>query len=79
MIVNCGTEKRKSFMDLRQLNDNKLQEEQKKRNWKQTKLSSCHIYQSSEGADGTKYAVPELYRSVGIEELKIMGASYQVI
>lgn len=62
------------FMDLRQWTENKIKGEQHKKvilNKEQIQKATeiYHIWQN-EGTDGTKYAVPELYRSVGIEEIK---------
>ena len=62
------------FMDLRTWTENPVKGEGKKK----VLLSSQQIQKAadiyhtwqSEGTDGKNYAVPELYRSVGIEEIK---------
>lgn len=62
------------FMDLRQWTSNAVKGEQKKK----VELQSDQIRNASdiyfrwqrEGTDGTQYAEPELYRSVGIGELR---------
>lgn len=62
------------FMDLRQWTDNAVKGEQKKK----VLLSEKQIQQvadiyhtwQQEGTDGNDYAVPELYRSVGIDEIR---------
>ena len=62
------------FMDLRQWTTNAVKGEQKKK----VELLSDQIRRASEiyfrwqreGTDGTQYAEPELYRSVGIRELE---------
>ena len=61
-------------MDLRQWRENAVKGENKKK----VRLSpeqiekAANIYHTwqSEGTDGKNYAVPELYRSVGIDEIK---------
>lgn len=62
------------FMDLRSWTDNPVKSEQKKKvvfTEEQIKraLAIYHGWQA-EGTDGTDYAEPELYRSVGIDELR---------
>ncbi len=64
-------------MDLRTWTENPVKNESKK---KVTLLTdqiarAAEIYHTwqSEGTDGKKYAVAELYRSVGIEEIKDKG------
>ena len=67
------------FMDLRTWSENPVKNESKKK----VRLISdqieraAAIYHSwqSEGTDGTRYAVPELYRSVGISEIEQNGWS----
>ncbi|MEE5994024.1 MAG: N-6 DNA methylase [Oscillospiraceae bacterium] len=62
------------FMDLRTWTENPVKNEQKKK----IRLSAEQIQKASEiyhnwqniGTDGTNYAVPELYRSVGIDEIR---------
>ena len=62
------------FMDLRQWTDNPVKKEQKKK----VELKADQIKRASEiyfnwqceGTDGTNYAEPEQYRSVGIKELE---------
>ena len=62
------------FMDLRTWTENPVKNEQKKK----IRLSAEQIQRASEiyhtwqniGTDGTNYAVPELYRSVGIDEIR---------
>lgn len=61
-------------MDLRSWTDNPVKGEQKKKvvfTEEQIKraLAIYHSWQA-EGTDGTNYAEPELYRSVGIDELR---------
>ena len=61
-------------MDLRTWTENPVKNEQKKK----VRLSAEQIQKASEiyhtwqniGTDGTNYAVPELYRSVGIDEIR---------
>lgn len=65
------------FMDLRTWTENAVKNENKKK----VRLSSEQIQKASdiyhnwqsEGTDGKNYEVPELYRSVGIEEIKAKG------
>ena len=62
------------FMDLRQWTDNPVKGESKKKvrlltDQIQRAADIYHTWQS-EGTDGSNYAVPELYRSVGMEEIK---------
>lgn len=62
------------FMDLRTWTENPVKNEQKKKvilDEKQIQRAAdiYHTWQNN-GTDGTSYAVPELYRSVGIEEIK---------
>lgn len=67
------------FMDLRTWTENPVKDENKKK----VRLSTdqieraAEIYHNwqSEGTDGTQYAVPELYRSVGIKEIEQNGWS----
>ena len=74
------------FMDLRQWRDNPVKGENKKKvrlldNDDETAVvkgqieRAADIYHTwqSEGTDGTKYEVPELYRSVGISEIEEKG------
>lgn len=62
------------FMDLRTWTENHVSGENKKKVClDDTQIQrAADIYQTwqSEGTDGKKYAVPELYRSVGIEEIE---------
>lgn len=65
------------FMDLRQWRDNPVKGEGKKKIRLITEqieqaASIYHAWQC-EGTDGKKYEVPELYRSVGIDEMKRKG------
>ena len=67
------------FMDLRSWTDNPVKGEQKKKvmftkEQIQRAVSIYHDWQA-EGTDGTNYAQPELYRSVGIKELEEQGFS----
>ena len=67
------------FMDLRTWTDNPVKNEGKKKvlldtDQIQTAADIYHTWQN-EGTDGTEYAVPELYRSVGIDEIKNQGWS----
>lgn len=67
------------FMDLRTWTENPVKGENKKKvllDEKQIQKAAdiYHIWQS-EGTDGTKYEVPELYRSVGIDEIEKHGWS----
>ena len=62
------------FMDLRQWTDNPVKGESKKKvrlltDQIQRAADIYHTWQS-EGTDGSNYAVPELYRSVGKEEIE---------
>ena len=65
------------FMDLRQWTENHVSGEQKKKvRLDDTQIArAAEIYHTwqSEGTDGTDYAVPELYRSVGIAEIERNG------
>ena len=62
------------FMDLRQWTENPVKGEQKKkvRLVKEQIQRVADIYHQwqSEGTDGNNFAVPELYRSVGIDEIE---------
>ena len=62
------------FMDLRTWTENAVKGEGKKKVLlgEEQIQKAADIYHSwqSEGTDGTNYAVPELYRSVGTEEIK---------
>ena len=67
------------FMDLRSWTDNSVKGEKKKKvmfSEEQIKraVAIYHGWQA-EGTDGTNYAEPELYRSVGIDELRANGFS----
>lgn len=62
------------FMDLRTWTENPVKNEQKKKvlldeNQINKAADIYHTWQNI-GTDGTTYAVPELYRSVGIEEIR---------
>ena len=65
------------FMDLRQWTENPVKGESKKkvRLAKDQIEHAADIYHTwqSVGTDGTNYEVPELYRSVGIEEIESKG------
>ena len=65
------------FMDLRQWTENAVKGENKKKVRLITeqieKASDIYHTWQSEGTDGTKYEVPELYRSVGISEIEEKG------
>lgn len=65
------------FMDLRQWRENEVKRESKKKVRFVTEQIErvAEIYHTwqSEGTDGTKYEVPELYRSVGISEIEENG------
>ena len=65
------------FMDLRSWTENPVKNENKKKVALVTEQieKAAEIYHTwqSEGADGTKYEVPELYRSVGKDEMKKKG------
>ena len=67
------------FMDLRTWTENPVKNESKKKVRLTTEQieRAAEIYHSwqGEGIDGTDYAVPELYRSVGTEEIKQNGWS----
>ena len=65
------------FMDLRRWTENPVKNEQKKKVrlvTEQIEKAACiyHTWQN-EGTDGINYAVPELYRSVGIKEIEEKG------
>lgn len=65
------------FMDLRTWTENPVKNEQKKKvqllvNQIEKATAIYHTWQN-EGTDGTKYAVPELYRSVNIKEIEQKG------
>lgn len=65
------------FMDLRTWTENAVKSEQKKKvmlsaEQIQKAADIYHTWQN-EGTDGTKYEVPELYRSVGIAEIEDKG------
>ena len=65
------------FMDLRQWTENQVKNEQKKK-VKLTieqieKASEIYHKWQSEGTDGKNYEVPELYRSVSIDEIEQKG------
>ena len=65
------------FMDLRQWRDNPVKGENKKK----VRLDATQIEKAAdiyhtwqcEGTDGANYEVPELYRSVGIDEIESKG------
>lgn len=65
------------FMDLRQWTENAVKNENKKKVRLSTeqieKASEIYHQWQSEGTDGTNYQIPELYRSVGIEEIEQKG------
>lgn len=65
------------FMDLRQWTENAVKGENKKKVRLITeqieKASDIYHTWQSEGTDGTKYEIPELYRSVGISEIEEKG------
>jgi len=67
------------FMDLRTWTENPIKGENKKKVRLTTEQieRAADIYHTwqTEGTDGTKYEVPELYRSVGIDEIKANGWS----
>ena len=67
------------FMDLRTWTENPVKNESKKKVRLTTEQiqRAADIYQTwqNEGTDGSHYEVPELYRSVGIEEIKRNGWS----
>ena len=65
------------FMDLRQWRENPVKGENKKKvrlipEQIERAANISHTWQS-EGCDGAKYEVPELYRSVGISEIETKG------
>jgi type I restriction enzyme M protein len=65
------------FMDLRQWQDNPVKNEGKKKVLLSTEQigQAANIYHTWQnvGTDGAKYEIPELYRSVGIEEIERKG------
>lgn len=65
------------YMDLRQWTENPVKNEQKKKvcliNEQIEKASEIYHTWQNEGTDGKNYEVPELYRSVGITEIKEKG------
>ena len=65
------------FMDLRTWTENPVKGEGKKKVLLDTtqidKAAAIYHTWQNEGTDGTHYAVPELYRSVGIEEIEKNG------
>lgn len=65
------------FMDLRTWRENPVKNENKKKVRLITEQieRAAEIYHTwqSEGTDGTKYEIPELYRSVGIKEIEDNG------
>lgn len=67
------------FMDLRQWTENPVKGEQKKKVELKAdqikRASEIYFKWQSEGTDGKNYAEPELYRSVGFDELKSNGFS----
>lgn len=67
-------EKEILFMDLRQWTENPVKGEQKKKVILKAdqieRAKQIYFTWQNEGTDGTTYAEPELYRSVGFEELK---------
>ena len=67
------------FMDLRTWTENPVKGESKKKVRLTTEQieRAAEIYHAwqNEGTDGTDYAVPELYRSVGIDEIEKRGWS----
>lgn len=62
------------FLDLRQWTENPVKGEQKKKvilkEDQIKRATEIYFKWQAEGTDGANYAVPELYRSVGLEELK---------
>ena len=64
-------------MDLRQWTENPVKGESKKKVRLITEQieKAAMIYHTwqSEGTDGTNYAIPEFYRSVGIDEIESKG------
>lgn len=67
-------EKEILFMDLRQWTENPVKGEQKKKIMLKSeqiqRAKEIYFNWQNEGTDGATYAEPELYRSVGLEELK---------
>lgn len=67
------------FMDLRTWTDNPVKNESKKKVMLDTaqieRIAEIYHTWQSEGTDGNNYAVPELYRSVGMDEIKKNGWS----
>ena len=65
------------FMDLRQWTENPVKGEQKKKERLITeqiqRVADIYHQWQSEGTDGNNFAVPELYRSVGIDEIEQNG------
>lgn len=65
------------FMDLRQWRENSVRNENKKKVRLSTgqieKASEIYHQWQSEGTDGTNYQIPELYRSVGLQEIDQKG------
>ena len=68
------------FMDLRQWTENSIKAEQKKKVELKAdqikRASEIYFNWQSEGTDGANYAEPELYRSVGFDDLKSNGFSF---
>lgn len=62
------------FMDLRQWTDNPVKGEQKKKvmldETQIKRVADVYHQWQSDGTDGQHYAVPEFYRSVGVEEIE---------
>lgn len=67
------------FMDLRTWTENPVKGEGKKKVQLTTdqieKAAKIYHTWANEGTDGTDYAVPELYRSVGMDEIEKQGWS----
>jgi type I restriction enzyme M protein len=67
-------EKEILFMDLRQWSENRIKKEQKKsielKADQMKRATEIYFKWQNEGTDGANYAEPELYRSVGLAELK---------
>lgn len=67
------------FMDLRTWTDNPVKNENKKKVMLDTtqieRIAGIYHTWQSEGTDGNNFAVPELYRSVGMDEIKKNGWS----
>ncbi len=65
------------FVDLRQWTENAVKNENKKKVRLSTeqieKASDIYHQWQTEGTDGTNYQIPELYRSVGIQEIEQKG------